>query len=282
MKIMEEDNLLNEDFFVNTALIDENVIKYISSINNKIKIKELIAEGVLDKEISKFQIFNLINDLPRNTLFRSSEKSNDILTNFWIGKVFTKAFNVLCDNPDIVFFREKITKSFLKEIAKLSNKEFSIKFVQDSLLDFGIVLIIEKYIKSSKVDGTIFKLDNGIPVIGMSLRFSRLDYFWFTLLHELSHLKLHYDLLNDPIVDNMDDLENTEVEIQANILAKYSIVDKSKWRTCEVLQNKNIKSLFSFAEEQEVHPSLIAGLIRNELNDYTIFSELVNSFNVRK
>jgi HTH-type transcriptional regulator/antitoxin HigA len=31
-------------------------------------------------------------------------------------------------------------------------------------------------------------LDDGTPVVGMTLRFDRLDYFWFILLHELAHV----------------------------------------------------------------------------------------------
>jgi len=39
--------------------------------------------------------------------------------------------------------------------------------------------------------GTCTVLDNGTPVIGMIIRNDRIDAFWFTLLHEIAHLKLH-------------------------------------------------------------------------------------------
>ena len=33
--------------------------------------------------------------------------------------------------------------------------------------------------------------DTGCPVIGLTLRYDRLDNFWFVLLHELGHVFLH-------------------------------------------------------------------------------------------
>ncbi len=41
----------------------------------------------------------------------------------------------------------------------------------------------------------------------MSLRYPRLDYFWFTLLHELAHLVLHNEQLKEPV---FFDVEATE------------------------------------------------------------------------
>ena len=34
---------------------------------------------------------------------------------------------------------------------------------------------------------------NGAPVAALTLRYDRLDNFWFTLLHELAHIALHMD-----------------------------------------------------------------------------------------
>ena len=31
------------------------------------------------------------------------------------------------------------------------------------------------------------------PVIGLTLRHDRLDNFWFTLMHQLAHIVLHYN-----------------------------------------------------------------------------------------
>ena len=40
----------------------------------------------------------------------------------------------------------------------------------------------------AKIDGVCFWLDGKSPVIGMTLRFDRIDNFWFVLRHELEHV----------------------------------------------------------------------------------------------
>jgi len=37
------------------------------------------------------------------------------------------------------------------------------------------------------------RLGNVRPVIGLTLRYDRIDNFWFCLLHELAHVGLHLD-----------------------------------------------------------------------------------------
>lgn len=46
--------------------------------------------------------------------------------------------------------------------------------------------------KSAKIDGVSFWLDHESPVIGMSLRYDRIDNFWFVLRHECEHILQHH------------------------------------------------------------------------------------------
>ena len=41
------------------------------------------------------------------------------------------------------------------------------------------------------LDGAALQLADGTPVIGLTLRYDRLDNFWFCLLHELAHIGRH-------------------------------------------------------------------------------------------
>ncbi|KAI1694314.1 hypothetical protein Ddc_22202 [Ditylenchus destructor] len=43
-------------------------------------------------------------------------------------------------------------------------------------------------LSGSKIDGACFWLDAHKPVIGMTLRFDRIDNFWFVLRHEIEHV----------------------------------------------------------------------------------------------
>ena len=60
------------------------------------------------------------------------------------------------------------------------------------LAECGIRFAIVESLSSAKIDGVCFWLDETSPVIGMSLRYDRIDNFWFVLRHELEHvLRLH-------------------------------------------------------------------------------------------
>jgi len=52
----------------------------------------------------------------------------------------------------------------------------------------GIVLVIAPHLTNTYLDGAAMRLDDGAPVIGLSVRYDRLDNFWFCLLHELAHV----------------------------------------------------------------------------------------------
>lgn len=64
---------------------------------------------------------------------------------------------------------------------------------QELLNHWGIHLIILRHLPRTYLDGASFLAPWGRPVVGLTLRYDRLDNFWFTLLHELAHVRLHLD-----------------------------------------------------------------------------------------
>ncbi|MBX2859131.1 MAG: ImmA/IrrE family metallo-endopeptidase, partial [Cellvibrionaceae bacterium] len=155
-------------------------------------------------------------------------------------------------------------------------------FFRVALGELGIVLVYERSIPSMKLDGVVFRACSGNPVIGMSLRYSRLDYFWFTLLHELSHINLHIDLLDTPILDDFDLESDDDIEIAANRLAKNSFVDRSVWRNCEPKYNKGFHAIDRFSNQVGIHRSIVAGMLRKEFGNYAAYSKIVNEYDVRE
>ncbi len=139
-------------------------------------------------------------------------------------------------------------------------------------------------IEGTKADGAVFLFAGKIPVIAHSLRFPRMDNFWFTLLHELAHVCLHLDQLDTPIVDDLqsEDLRNKDIEIQADNLAKYSLVSRVKWRNTTVKNASSEEEIYQFAEEQKIHPSIVVGLVNYHRRRYDLFSEIWYSDNPRE
>ncbi|EPF7428813.1 TPA: ImmA/IrrE family metallo-endopeptidase [Klebsiella pneumoniae] len=216
------------------------------------------------------------------TLFRRGTSFDENLINSWLSFVYEKeAF--ICSMLNVPQYTP-ITNDVLSEFTKNSINENFPLVAPKVLLELGIILLYEESIPSAKVDGVVYVNDHGNPVIGMSLRFSRIDNYWFTLMHELSHVLLHYDQLGSPIIDDTEREFDPEdlVEAQADRMALDLLIPRSMWRGCAAKRSLREDDLFSFSKEVGIHPAIVAGRIRKETGSYKIFSKIVNQINIRE
>ncbi|MEZ0123399.1 MAG: ImmA/IrrE family metallo-endopeptidase [Candidatus Reddybacter sp.] len=243
---------------------------------------ELRKRGWLDDQneySSLLPIFNEIHGAGAR-LFRRRDDASDALCIAWTAFVRAQAKQVALA-IEVPKFRG-IDAVFLEEIAKLSPNEGAIKRLPEILAEQGIILIYERALPSMKMDGVVFKLKTGQPVIGHSFRFPRLDNFWFTLMHELAHVVLHSDTLDQPIYEDLEGDRNDQKELEADRLAKKSFVKRSLWRNCEPRYKRGHEAVERFAHKVGIHPAIIAGLLSKEENNYQAYSGIVNKVDVRK
>lgn len=272
---MNTDSVIIDDFFVLPC-------KNKKTLKERLSILETINEMPTNaKGISKYELYrSIISSNTNNTFFRKSNDSSNILVNYWLGKVRKiSTIYSLCGNlPKF----EGITKDFVRQVVELSPKVDNLLILSKILEEKGIILVIEQYIPGLKADGAVFINEYSQAVIALSLRFSRLDNFWFTLVHELSHLILHSGELQVPIVDDLEEESSELVEKQANKLAKELLIPRHIWRNCACKYNKNESVLLEFASQNKIHPAIVAGLLRYELNDYSLYSRIINSIDTRE
>lgn len=96
----------------------------------------------------------------------------------------------------------------------------------DLLREHGILLCIEPHLPGTALDGAALLLDDGIPVIGLTLRHDRIDNFWFTLLHELGHIYLHFNRGLDAgfVDDDLQDAHVSDLEHEADDFARNQLI----------------------------------------------------------
>ena len=122
----------------------------------------------------------------------------------------------------------------------------------------------------------------GQPVIGMTLRFDRLDNFWFVLFHELAHVYLHlYDNLHIDFFDDDSASDKDPLEREADEWALDALIPGEKWDLCLSRFALSEESVKLDSEKLGIHESIIAGRIRKERNDFTILTKLVGQDLVR-
>jgi HTH-type transcriptional regulator/antitoxin HigA len=143
-----------------------------------------------------------------------------------------------------------------------------------TLLAFGIKLIIIEHPQKCAVDGLAFWNDKN-PVIGLTLRFNRIDYFAFTLFHELGHVYLH--VVNSKKDEFLDlDIENFHAgkyqeEEEANTFSKDNLINPERWAEY-ISSNTRMQelSMIKLARKEKVPPAIIKGRLSHELNNYKI------------
>jgi HTH-type transcriptional regulator / antitoxin HigA len=244
--------------------------------------KELVARGWLKTVDDDSPLATLFFDLSKQaTLFRKSANADESLLALWQSRARAEAeYRCLAEERPAF---TGLSKEHLRKLALLSVDPQVVRRLPSILAEFGVILVYVYALPGMNADGAVFHLSTGHPVIAMSLRFPRLDYFWFTLLHELAHLVLHADQLREPVFFDVEVNEETDrSERAANRLAKDSIVDRESWRNCGPKYDNSDRAVHNYAAEQGVHPSLIAGLLRKESGNYKRYSSIINEHDVRE
>lgn len=143
------------------------------------------------------------------------------------------------------------------------------RHVSAVLAEFGIRFLVIEPLPGVKIDGAAFWIDAG-PVIAVSLRYDRVDGFWFTLMHEFAHIKFGDPLsvdagLVDPTKGVAVALVEDEAEKRANSDAANSLVTTTELdsfvRRVGPLYPKT--RVIQFANRLRTHPGIIVGQLQH-------------------
>jgi HTH-type transcriptional regulator/antitoxin HigA len=83
-------------------------------------------------------------------------------------------------------------------------------------------------------------------------------------------------------MDNMDQSSEDSKEVEANRIARESFIPRAIWKRCEAYTNPTYQSIDKLSRELKIHPSIIAGRIRREMNNWGVFADLVGQNEVKK
>ena len=215
---------------------------------------------------------------------RYNAKTDPYALTAWCLRVLTLAReNPLHGN----YVKGSLKTTFFQDIARLSYFENGPLLAKEYLEKQGIHLIIVEHLPKTYLDGAAMLLSDGTPVIGLTLRYDRLDNFWFCLLHELGHVAKHLSASDRIIVDDLDlrghDSETEDkTETEADELAKAGLIPKSVWEKRPFKGRVTADEVNKLAEKLKIHSAIIAGRIRYERKNYRILSKHVGLKQVRK
>ena len=147
------------------------------------------------------------------------------------------------------------------------------------LAECGIRFVIVESLRGAKIDGVCFWLDEDSPVIGMTLRFDRIDNFWFVLRHELEHVLQDHGksmaMLDTELEGeragtgpNLDDEERIANEAAANFCVPQRMMEAFIARKAPLFAERD---MLGFSRTIKIHPGIVAGQLANATGRFDRF-----------
>jgi HTH-type transcriptional regulator / antitoxin HigA len=221
----------------------------------------------------------------KNDHARTNAKMDPYALKAWCWKVLADANESRLATP---YKPGTVSLDFLRQLARLSWSDEAPRLAKEFLAKHGIPLIVVPHLPKTYLDGVALKLADGTPVVGLTLRYDRVDNFWFCLLHELAHVGRHMDrdgdmsFVDDLTLRNMEGGRRGPKEAQADEWMEEALVPREIWETSEVKQNPTPMSVVNLSKALQIHPAIVAGKVRYEKRNYRLLSHFVGTGEVRR
>lgn len=212
---------------------------------------------------------------------RQRDLIEEIATRAWVAHVLDSTRE---HASRVKFKSASLSDDFIRKLTRLSVREDGPRRALAAVREIGISVVIENGLPGMSVDGASLHTSSAGPVVALTLRYDRLDNFWFTLLHELGHIALHLsDPGDDVFVDSFEDGagDEQEAEAEADAFAKDGLIPRDLWLRSDAYRLGSEASVKDLAKQLGVHPAIVAGRIRYERREFRIFNELVGVGGVR-
>jgi len=216
---------------------------------------------VIERAVCAFLHIESLDQQPRWTI--AARRSNDAEEHLtpsqraWIARAAQ-----LATHSKVRPFDRTRLRQLAGELPRRLQRPERLSAVQGWLAELGVAFVTVEHLQGSKIDGAAFYLDNGPPVIALSLRGNRFDIVVFTLVHEIAHIVLGHVKGSRVVIDEDAAAEHPDddIEGQANQQA-------SSWifpTPIRVQPPISRATALDIAEAFGVHPSLVVGRLQHD------------------
>lgn len=248
-------------------------------------VKEMVKRGWVTGKDGVSALFDAVPEwellcpLYHQMRIRSNKQVNPYALAAWTARIVLKSRDQSVKGR---FHLGGINLSFMTELAKLSEFEMGPQKAIGKLAEFGIAVVVEPHLPQTYLDGAALLANGDTAIIGLTVRYDRIDNFWYCLMHELAHLALHVGNENEThFFDDLDTIAEIDPrEVEADELAFEALIPKSAWDAspAKLLPSKEAAELL--AKELKIHPAIVAGRMRFG-RSYAFLSQLVGNGGIR-
>ncbi|QEE38187.1 MULTISPECIES: XRE family transcriptional regulator [unclassified Methylobacterium] len=176
-------------------------------------------------------------------------------------------------------YSQQSLKTSVSKLQALVRSAEGVADVPRILAQSGVRFVLVESLPSAKIDGVCFWLGGKTPVIGMSLRFDRIDNFWFVLRHEIEHVLQGHGMVS-AIIDS--ELEKDKAGTGEDLTDEERVANTAAQEFCvpSAMMDAFIarkapffteRDLIGFAKVLKVHPGLVAGQLQRKTGRYDRF-----------
>ena len=166
----------------------------------------------------------------------------------------------------------------IKRLDSLLSAPEEARKVPRILAEAGIRFILCEGLPRAKIDGVCFWLNNA-PVIALTLRYDRIDNFWFVLRHECEHavrehgkalitIDIELEGARAGSGDSVREEERVANEAAASFCVPKSQLDLLIAHKAPFFSERDI---LAFARMLRIHPGLVAGQLQHRTGRYDRF-----------
>jgi HTH-type transcriptional regulator/antitoxin HigA len=221
----------------------------------------------------------------KNDGARTNAKTDPYALKAWCWEVLARAN---ANRPSMTYEFGTIDLKFLSKVARLSWSAEGPKLAVEFLAKHGVCVICLEHLPRTHLDGAALQLTDGTPVIGLTLRYDRIDNFWFCLLHELAHVGRHLGgtrcevFIDDLSLPHVEGVRRDPKEDEADEWARNGLIPDAVWQTSRVKDNPTPLVVMELAQRLEIHPAIVAGRVRHEARNFRLLSHFVGTGEVRR
>lgn len=166
-------------------------------------------------------------------------------------------------------FDEKKLSRELPSLRSMSQEPENIRKLPILLASWGVRLVLVGHLEKTRIDGATLWIDERSPVVAMSLRFDRIDYFWHTLIHELIHARNRDRTIDSDLVADAKGEGGSEpvdeLERRVNAETAATIVPQDKLESF-IIRTRPLyarEKIVRFAQANGVHPGVVLGQLHH-------------------
>lgn len=211
---------------------------------------------------------------------RSARQMDFYALSAWNARVCIRALQA---PPSVKFEPGALTLEFMHELAHLSTLNGGPKHAIEYLDKIGVSLLVEPQLPETYIDGAAILAAPDQPVVALTIRYDRIDNFWFVLMHELIHISRHLNADLTTFYDDLDVEDKTSVQEQeADELAGEALIPFEEWKKSPASKLRTPDAVQHLASRLRIHPAIVAGRIRHQRKSYRVLNRLVGQGQVRR